>query len=231
MKNLFVMIVAAGLSSATWANAITVGGTGVVKARPDCVSLTFEVSVVDKRMEDAFAKLKEKNEALAAALGAAEVRAEEIKISNLRMNPQYSYGSMSGRTFEGYRQACTYVVTLPLDMVRVQSIYRAVVGTKAGEEISLNFFIADDRPHRDEAKRRAVKDAMGTAELLAEAAGVTLGRIEEISYQAGGVMPLRSNAAMAKLALSPSADGMGLASTEVDDIVISESVVIIRTIE
>lgn len=231
MKNLFVMIVAAGLSSATWAKAITVGGTGVVKARPDSVSLTFEVSVVDKRMEDAFAKLKEKNEALAAALGVAEVRAEEIKISNLRMNPQYSYSSMSGRTFEGYRQACTYVVTIPLDMVRVQSIYRAVVGTKAGEEISLNFFIADDRPHRDEAKRRAVKDAMGTAELLAEAAGVTLGRIEEISYQAGGVMSLMSNAAMAKLALSPSADGMGLASTEVDDIVISESVVIIRTIE
>lgn len=231
MKKFIGMMFVAGLSAAAWANSISVGGTGVVKARPDRVSLTFEVSVTDKRMDAAFDALKAKNEDLATALAGVEVRADEIKISNIRMNPQYSYNSMSGRTFDGYRQACTYVVTIPLDMGRVQSIYRAVVATKAGEEISLNFFIADDRPHRDEAKRLAVKDALATAELLAEAAGVKLGRIEEISYQANGVMPLRNNAAMAKLALSPTADGMGLATTEVDDVLISESVVLIRQID
>lgn len=223
-------VTAAILSVAVWASEITVGGKGVVKARPDRVSLTFEVSTLNMKSDVGFAALKAKNETLAAALTEAQVKADEMKISNLRMNPQYEYGSM-GRTFKGYRQAVTYVVTIELDMDRVQKIYKTIAETKTGEEISLDFFIGDDRKYRSEAKRLAVKDAKATAELLAEASGVKLGKVEEISYQAGEFSPLRRNAMTAKLAFAPESDGMGLATTAVDDIVISENVIVVWTID
>ena len=117
-----------------------------------------------------------KNQALAVALSAAEVAENEIKISNIRMTPQYNYGSKSGRNFEGYLQSLTYVVTVALDMERVQKIYKAIVDTKAGEDISLRFFIEKDCEYRKEAKSLAIKDARTTAEILADAAEIALFR-------------------------------------------------------
>lgn len=229
MKKIIFAVAAAVLSAAIQADEITVGGKGVVRARPDRVSMTFDVGSLNANMDAGFAELKAKNEAVSAALSAAEVKSEEIKISNIRLSPQYNYGSSRGRNFEGYKQTCTFVISIPLDMQRVQAIYKAIVATKAGEEISLNFFIADDKNYRKEAKRLAVKDAKETAETLAEAAGVKLGKVEEISYGAGGVTPLRNNMVMAKMAFAsaPDSDGMGMVTSEVDDILISESVVVI----
>lgn len=229
MKKLVVMMISA-MSLCAFASTITVSGKGTVRARPDLVQLSFEVSTLNKEMDQGFAQLKAKNEAVGAALKAIGVKESEIKVSNIRMNPEHTYGSARGRTFEGYKQTCSFVISIPLDMDRVQTIFKTIVGTKASEDISMNFLIKDEKPYRTEAKKKAVKDAMETAATLAEAGGLTLGKVEEISYGAPSVTPLRRNGMMLAKAAAysiESDDGMGMASSEVDDIILTESVTMI----
>lgn len=227
-----ILAVATALFFSTLHGAeITVGGSGTVKAKADLVKMSFDVTSLNRDLDDGFAELKAKNAALSEALKAAGATAEEIRVSNISLSQNYNYIKGS-RQFEGYRQSCSFTLTFPLDMVRVQTFYKAIVGTKCGEEISVQFLIKDNSAFRAEAKKLAVRDARATAELLAEAAGVTLGKVESIVYHAGSVRPLRQNGAVMKLAYAPEAgDGLSMASDEVGDISISEEVVIIWTIE
>lgn len=226
-----ILAVATAIFSSTLHGAeITVGGSGTVKAKADLVKMSFDVTSLNRDLDDGFAELKAKNAALSEALKAAGATAEEIRVSTISLSQQYNYGKI--RTFEGYRQSCSFTLTFPLDMVRVQTFYKAIVGTKCGEEISVQFLIKDDSAFRAEAKKLAVRDARATAELLAEAAGVTLGKVESIVYHAGSVRPLRQNGNFRKLAYAPEpGDGLSMASDEVGDILISEEVGIIWTIE
>ncbi|HEX2256256.1 MAG TPA: SIMPL domain-containing protein, partial [Afifellaceae bacterium] len=68
----------------------------------------------------------------------------------------------------------------------------------------INFTAADPKPLEDEARRAAVADARGKAELYAEAAGVTLGpvvRIEEEQDQFGGPQPMMARSMAAESAV------------------------------
>lgn len=228
MKKFIALIIVCGLGYSAFSEEITVGGKGVVKAKPDMIQLRFDVSSLNKDLDVGLADLKAKNAAITSALTSVGVEKSEIKVSNISMNAQYSYGSMKGRTLEGYKQSCAFMINIALDMDRAQSIYKAIVGTKCGEEISFSFYIKDEKPYRNEAKKLAVANARETAALLAEAAGVSLGKVEEISYNAGGATPLRrANMVMAKMEFEPESDGLGMASSDIEDISIQESVVII----
>lgn len=216
-----------------YAEEISVGGTGIVKAQPDRIAMRFEVATLERDMAAGMARLVQNNAAISVALNDVGVEASEIKVSQISLNPQYKYSSSSGRSFEGYRQSCNFTIDIPLDMLRMQKIYRAIVATKCGEEINLSFYIKDEKPYRTEAKKRAVADARESAETLAAAAGVSLGKVEEISYNAGSVAPLRRNVMLAKAAAYDMAEpnGLGLVSDGLDDITITESVVVIWQIK
>lgn len=223
------MILPANLNGAE----ITVGGSGVVRAKADLVKMSFDVTSLNRDLDVGLAELKAKNAALSAALKDAGATPEEIRVSNISLSQNYSYAKGT-RQFEGYRQSCSFKLTFSLDMARVQTFYKAIAGTKCGEEIAVQFLIKDNGAYRAEAKKLAVRDARATAELLTETAGVKLGKVESIVYNAGRVEPLRRNGAAMKLAFAPeaeAADGLSMASDEVGDILICEDVVIIWTIE
>lgn len=228
-------IFAALLCALVWgetvrADEMTVGGSGIVKAKADLVKMSFDVTSLNRDLDAGVAELKAKNAALTEALKAAGATPEEIRVSNISLSQQYNYGK--SRTFEGYRQSCSFRLTFALDMSRVQAFYKAIAGTKCGEEISVQFLIKDDRAYRAEAKKLAVRDARETARLLAEAADVKLGKVESIVYNAGHVQPFRRNGSAMKLAFAPEAeDGFSMASNEVGEILVSEEVVVVWAID
>lgn len=229
--NNMLKVVALGavvITSSLHAEEIVVGGAGVVKAQPDRIAMRFEVATLDRDMAEGMSKLVQNNAAVSVALREVGVEEREIKVSQISMNPQYSYSSASGRSLEGYRQSCNFTIDIPLDMLRMQKIYQAIVGTKCGEEINLSFYVKDEKPYRTEAKKRAVADARATAETLAAAAGVSLGKVEEIAYNAGSEQPLRRNVMLAKAVgyAADEANGLGLVSSDLNDITITELVVI-----
>jgi uncharacterized protein YggE len=67
------------------------------------------------------------------------------------------------------------------DLDALGGILAAALGDGANTLGGLSFGVSDETALRESARRAAVADAMATARVLADAAGVTLGAVEELS--------------------------------------------------
>jgi len=159
---------------------LSVTGTGTVEAVPDLATLTIGVTT---SRETAAAALAANNTALQAVLDrltAAGIAARDMQTSNLSLHPDWSGQDGAAPAISGY-------VASNLLTVRVRAleglgtILDAAVADGANTLHGLGFGLADPEPALNAARREAVADARARAELLAGAAGVTLGRILSIS--------------------------------------------------
>jgi uncharacterized protein YggE len=101
------------------------------------------------------------------------------------------------------------MVTVVLrDLDALGGVLDAVLGDGANSLGGLSFGMSDDAALRDEARRAAVADATAKARVLAEAAGVMLGPLEEIVEGGGFDGPLpRARMDMAMAEAVPVAPG------------------------
>jgi uncharacterized protein YggE len=143
------------------------------------------------------AALDANNEAMAALLEAmkAEGIAErDLQTSSFSINPQYLYpkrddGTQEAPRIEGYSVSNTLTVRIR-DLSKLGAILdkSVTLGVNQGGQI---VFTNDDASSAiTEARKLAVADAVAKAKTLAEAAGVTLGRIATISEQNQGGRPV-----------------------------------------
>jgi uncharacterized protein len=180
---------------------ITVTGTGEVSAAPDMATLSLGVTT---EAEEAAAAMRANSEAMAAvlarlvALGIAEA---DMQTSNISLSPRWE----PPRPAETEPRVTGFVASNMLtvevrDLAALGGVIDAVVGDGANTLGGLVFGIADDRALRDAARRAAVADAAGKARVLAEAAGVRLGSVEEIveGGEMGGPMFARMDMAAAE---------------------------------
>lgn len=179
---------------------ITVTGTGEARARPDQALATFTVL---RTAETARAALDDANTAMREVSdGMRELGAEDrdLQTSGFSINPQYRYDNTEGNqqqppTIVGYEVRNTLTVRVR-DLARLGEILDQAVtlGVNQGGEIS--FDLAEPGAVEDAALKDAVDDAMATARLIAEAAGVTLGPVRQINENVGMTPPPRPFAAM-----------------------------------
>jgi uncharacterized protein YggE len=181
------------------APSITVTGTGEARGRPDQALATFTVL---RTAETARAALDQANAAMREVSdGMRDLGAEDrdLQTSGFSINPQYRYDNSEGNqqppTIVGYEVRNTLTVRVR-DLSRLGEILdRAVtLGVNQGGEIS--FDLAEPQAVEDAALKDAVADAMATARLMAEAAGVTLGPVREMREIVGMAPPPRPFAAM-----------------------------------
>lgn len=176
---------------------ISVTGAGETALAPDMAWLNLSVV---READTARAAMDEANRATADVIDAlkqAGVESRDLQTSGLNIEPRYVYpqnNDGSPPTLVGYR------VTNSLSVrVRDLSALGAIIdrsvtmGVNQGGGISFD----NDDPSRalDEARRRAVQDAIAKARTLADAAGVKLGRLLQISEgSAQGPAPLQPKA-------------------------------------
>lgn len=180
--------------------AIVVTGEGAVDIAPDMATISLGVT---SEADTAAAALKANNEKQAqvlAALAAAGIEPRDIQTSGLNMSPLWDNRSYSdGRPrITGY-QVSNIVTVRVRKLDDLGGLLDAVVTTGANQLNSLTFGLEDDREAMDEARRRAVADAMAKAKLYAEAAGVSLGKVMMITENGGYQPPqpmFRRDAAM-----------------------------------
>ena len=151
------------------------------------------------------------------ALKSAGVADKDMQTSNISLNPVYDYveetdanGRRNGKqVLRGYsasNQLTVKVTNLDGLGETLDSLVVAGGNTFSG----LNFALEDASDARDEARREAVADATARAELYAEAVGMRVSRIVNIS-ESGGNEP--SPAPMGRMmAMHESAD---MASTPI----------------
>jgi uncharacterized protein len=194
---------------------ITVSGEGRVEAAPDMATLSLGVTT---QADTAAAALAANSQQLAVVLDrlrAAGIAARDLQTSGLSMQPNWDYSNNAAPRITGYVASNMLTVRVrALDTLG--TVLDSAVRDGANTFNGLGFALADPAAALDEARRRAVADARHKAELLAEAAGVTLGPVVSISEGGGGGQPapMYRSAAMAAEAV-PVAEGEVLLSAQV----------------
>ena len=216
MRNSFLisMVVAFALPLAAQAGeqdmrrTISVSGQGSVDRAPDMAVVRLGVT---HRAEEATAALRKTSGAVTAMferLSGLGVEARDVQTSSLSLGPVWEKPKDGGpRVQAGFEASNTITVRLR-DMEIVGAALDALVADGANRLNNIRFALQDPQAARDEARRRAVADAVRRAEIQAGAAGVALGDVLSISESGARVPQFRdTRMAMAEAAPVPVAGG------------------------
>jgi uncharacterized protein YggE len=160
---------------------ITVTGTATVAASPDLATLMIGVTTQGENAAAALTANSAAVEAVIARLTASGIEARDMQTSNLSINPNWtSFDGSSPPTIAGY--VATNLLTVRVrNLDGLGMVLDAAVADGANTLNGLSFGLAAPEPALNEARKAAVADARAKAELLAGAAGLTLGRVVMIS--------------------------------------------------
>lgn len=161
--------------------SITVTGEATVQATPDMATIMLGVTTDG---ETAAAAMKANNEAVTAVIARlteAGIEERDLQTSNLSLNPNWvGYDSGAMPTIAGY-SAMNMLNVRVRDLSKLGVLLDASITDGANTLNGITFELATPRPVMDEARKMAVADALARAELLAAAAGETLGAVLSIS--------------------------------------------------
>jgi uncharacterized protein YggE len=158
---------------------ITTRGLGTVTRTPDTVTVVLGVQTRDPSAKGALDANTAKATALIAMLKSKGVAATDLQTSQLSINP--TSDPATGR-ITGYE--VTNQVTARLHDIGAAGGLIDAAGEAAGDAVrvqQLGFSISDDSAARAQARANAVRQAQAHAQQMAQAAGVTLGRIRSIT--------------------------------------------------
>ncbi len=173
---------------------LSLTGLGEVKSAPDIAVISTGVVSEAKTAREA---LTLNNKAMASVLQtieAAGVAKKDIQTSSFSVQPKYKYskrassGEQEPPRITGYTVSNS-VTVIARDLEKLGPVLDAVVSSGVNQMNGLSFSIAEPEPLRNEARKLAVADARTRAELYAQAAGVSLGKILSISEGGGHTPP------------------------------------------
>lgn len=171
---------------------IVVIGEGEAAVAPDLAIVTLSVL---REEETARGALDQANKATAdviAAMKEAGIEARDLQTSGLQINPRYVYPQNDAAEqprIVAYQVTNTLTVRVR-DIAKVGEIADRAVTLGVNQGGSIAFTNDDPSAVRAEARRRAVNDAIDRARTLAEAAGVGLGPVVELSEQSHTQPPM-----------------------------------------
>ncbi len=183
------LVIGAALAAplrAETAAQITVTGEGQVEAAPDMATLTLGVTTQGATAAAAMADNSAQLATVLARLKAAGIADTDLQTTGLSLNPNWQQDPAGAAPkIDGY--IATNMLTVRIRALdKVGAVLEAAIGDGANTFNGISFGLADQTPALNEARRRAVTDAMARAALLAGAAGVRLGPV--VSIQEGGGM-------------------------------------------
>lgn len=197
---------------------MTLTGVGEVFVAPDMAVISLGVSSLDPKASDAMRINSAAMNKIFARLKEVGIESRDIQTSQLSLNPRWQQRSSNNNPprIVGYEALNTVTVRVR-DLGAVGAVLDVLTQTGANRINHIGFRVQNPRPHKDEARRLAVADARIKAELYAQAAGVELGQVIQISENSGTAQPRpmarMEMASMAADAVPVAAGEMGLRAT------------------
>jgi uncharacterized protein len=200
MIGLVVALATAGAAVAQTTREIVVTGEGRVEVAPDMATVT---GGVETTAETAAAALQQNTQAMQAVIAAvtdAGVAREAMQTTQIGLFPRY--GDRNTGAEEPVVIGYTARNMLRVEVRRIGelgSVLDAMAGAGANRMEGISFEISEPRVHLDAAREAAVADARDKAELLARAAGVSVGEVLSIreTQPFDQPFPMRAQADMA----------------------------------
>lgn len=168
---------------------ITVQGQGVVSAQPDTARISAGVTSQAATARAAMTENTRRMTAVMEAVTDAGVARADVRTSGLSLSPIYSQperrpdGTRPTPEIVAYRASNQVSVTVR-DLEKLGALLDAVVTAGATNLGNIAFVIDKADTLMDEARRRAVEDALRRASVMAGAARANLGRVITISENA-----------------------------------------------
>lgn len=181
-------------------------GKATIEAPPDFASVSIGVGARAATAAGAIDQTSAAAARIVAAAKAFGIEARDLQTSYVALQPAYRTvreGNATEQRPDGY-QATNSVGIRVRDLPRLGDFLRNVVDGGANRIDGVNFELADPAKLEREALAAAVRDGLRQAEVIADAAGVKLGRLEEIRYGARSERPSPSRRYAASPAAAPS---------------------------
>lgn len=181
---------------------LTVSGQGEVRGAPNQAMLSAGVVTTARTAASALSDNSRAMNAVFVTLKRAGIADKDMQTSNFSVQPQYATDKNGNtlRDITGYQVSNTVNVRVD-DLSKIGPTLDALVSSGANSIGDIAFTIKDPKPLMAQARAAAVADAIGRAQTLARAAGVTLGPITSISEN--GYSEPRPMYRMATMAAAP----------------------------
>jgi uncharacterized protein YggE len=174
------------IASGETKDQIQVLGMATVKAVPDMARADLGVQVFADSLADALAQNSARAGAVIAALKEKGVEERDLRTTSFNIVPQYDYreGSRPGELV-GYWVNNSVAVNVR-QLERLGEILQAGIDAGANTVGGIVFAVDDPDSLWQEARLQAMQDARRRAEVLAEAAGMKLGKAMRINENSFG---------------------------------------------
>ena len=172
--------------AATW-QTLSVTGTGRVTLTPDRASFTVGVQTVAPSLAAATQDNAARMTAMLAALRKAGAIDRELRTTGLSIYPQQAAEPGKPARILAYQVSNNVQVTRS-DVATIGTLLEAAVQAGANTVSGVSFTVSDSARGRDTGLQAAFADAKAKADVLARAAGRTVGRALAIT-EGGAAMP------------------------------------------
>ncbi len=177
-------------AAAEGSGTLTVTGKATVNAVPDQATLSLGVTTTGETAAAAMAANNDATSAVIARLIAAKVADRDMQTTGLSLNPNWVMNADgTEQVIQGYIASSTLTVRIAA-LETAGLVLDAAVTDGANTLNGLTFGLANPRPIEDDARKAAVADALARAQVLAQAAGESLGPILSITEGGGGQQPM-----------------------------------------
>lgn len=176
---------AAPLNSASQPNlrTLSVSGSGEAFLAPDIAYIYIGVHTEAATAAEAVADNTTQTEELIQALIDFGIDANDIRTTNFSIWPMDQFDPVSGRpTGEKVYAVDNTVYVTVRELSGLGDLLDAAVTAGANTVNSIQFDVADKDEALQQARAEAVEDAREQAQAIAQAAGLSLGEIQSISF-------------------------------------------------
>ncbi|PKQ36848.1 MAG: hypothetical protein CVT59_10700 [Actinobacteria bacterium HGW-Actinobacteria-1] len=170
-------------------NTVTATGEGKAVAAPDQAEMNFGVTTTGTEAKKTLDDAAKKADAIIAALKKAGVAKEDIQTSGVNLYPQQDYSEGKTPRITGYQASVQVRVTMK-DIEKIGDVIAAGTDAGANEVYGPTFTLSEKSASRADAIDKAVTDARARADVMAKAAGKSVGAVLSISEAGVSVPPI-----------------------------------------
>jgi len=159
---------------------IQVAGRGSVQAEPDVATIRIGVTTENAKVQEAVSANTAATEKVISELQPAGIEKKDLRTSNFSVYPQYRTEGENKHQVLTYRVSNTVTVTIR-DITKVGEILAKTVAAGSNQINGPSFSVSNPEKYLNEARKKAVENAMAKASVYASAAGMKLGAVLEMS--------------------------------------------------
>lgn len=169
-------------TSQTKGDPFVVTGEGKVFVTPDIAKITVGIQENGSSLKSVQDGVNKKSKALTDAIEKLGVDKKDVKTTSYNVYPQYDYLTSTTNRITGYQVSTNYEITVR-DFEKVNDILVAATAAGANTIGNVSFDINEEtkKAKLQEARELAVSEAKAKAEGLSKAAGITLGKVINVS--------------------------------------------------